>query len=237
MVQIIFLGTAGDEYVTGRQERASGGIIIKDKEHQLHVDPGPGSLIRAKEYGINVRENNAIIVTSPSIIRSNDMNVLILAMTYGGLEKHARLLVHEDLYDTENSFYKYLKKTISIRPGSKEYIRNKELLFYKTTSKALGMKIIMGKVIGYTADTGYSEELSRNLEGSEVLILNCNAKDSISYLKRVRPKLAITNHYTLKCRKGIAKQVQSSTGIKTVDSEDGMRLDLEEKGQRRLGNY
>ena len=66
---IIFLGTGGDSYVIGRQLRASGGIILQLDEDQYHIDPGPGSLVMAKEAGINLRANTALFVSNNSINR------------------------------------------------------------------------------------------------------------------------------------------------------------------------
>ena len=54
MARIIFLGTAGSTAVVSKQLRASGGIIIQVEDLQFHLDPGPGALVKAKEYGVNL---------------------------------------------------------------------------------------------------------------------------------------------------------------------------------------
>ena len=73
---IIFLGTGGDSYVVGRQIRASGGIILQIGDDQFHIDPGPGSLVMAKQAGINLRANTAVVVTHNHLNHCNDINAV-----------------------------------------------------------------------------------------------------------------------------------------------------------------
>jgi len=46
-VSIRFLGTGGARFVVAKQIRASGGMWMRFGETQIHVDPGPGALVRA----------------------------------------------------------------------------------------------------------------------------------------------------------------------------------------------
>ena len=77
MANIIFLGTAGSSAVVGKQLRASGGIILQVEELQFHLDPGPGALAKAKEFGVNLHHNTAILVSHNHINHCNDVNVVI----------------------------------------------------------------------------------------------------------------------------------------------------------------
>ncbi|MBW2980191.1 MBL fold metallo-hydrolase, partial [Candidatus Woesearchaeota archaeon] len=70
----MFLGTAGDAFVLGRQLRTSGGIILNVGENQFHIDPGPGALSVAKQCGINIRANTAVFVSHAHLMHSNDIN-------------------------------------------------------------------------------------------------------------------------------------------------------------------
>ena len=87
MERILFLGTGGDVYTIGKQKRGSGGIIINTENIQFHIDPGSGSLIKAKENEINPRDTTCLIVTSNDINLCNDVNCMIEAMTHNGLDK------------------------------------------------------------------------------------------------------------------------------------------------------
>ena len=56
---ILFLGTGGDSIVVGRQLRASGGIVLRFGDNTFFLDPGPGALVRAKQFDVNPRAINA----------------------------------------------------------------------------------------------------------------------------------------------------------------------------------
>jgi len=75
---ILFLGTSGEISVTGRQLRGSGGIILKTKECQFLIDPGPGALNKAIEYGINIRENTAVLLSHAHMNHCNDINPVVI---------------------------------------------------------------------------------------------------------------------------------------------------------------
>ena len=75
--KIIFLGTAGESLVYGKQIRASGGIIIQTDNLQCIIDPGPGSITMAAQFGINLRDTDAIFVTHNHINHCNDVNAII----------------------------------------------------------------------------------------------------------------------------------------------------------------
>ena len=68
MANIIFLGTAGSSAVVSKQLRASGGIILQVEDLQFHLDPGPGALTKAKEYGIDLQHNTAILISIITLI-------------------------------------------------------------------------------------------------------------------------------------------------------------------------
>jgi len=240
MINITFLGTAGDSLVVGSQERASGGIIIKTDSEQFHIDPGPGSLVRAKEYGVNLRENSAVIVTNPTILRCNDMSAVVLAMTHDGLDKQGILFVHHELHDKNNDFYRYLTRVAPVRAGTKEFVKNSELLFTQTTTAGTGVKLFLDKVIGYLCDTDYSKEVADKFQGCDVLLLCCNPEEAMKFLKQIRPKLGVLAGFGVKSAspKEIAKKVQARSGVKVIGAEDGLTLDLGvDKGQKHLDSF
>ena len=60
-----------------KQIRASGGFIVNVKGVQFHVDPGPGALVKAKEFGVNLRTNNVLICTHAHLDHCNDVNSVV----------------------------------------------------------------------------------------------------------------------------------------------------------------
>ena len=45
MTKITFLGTGGDNYIISKCIRNASGIVIEYNDLQLHIDPGPNSLL------------------------------------------------------------------------------------------------------------------------------------------------------------------------------------------------
>src|SRR3989344_5577259 len=104
MDRIVFLGTAGDSSVTSKQLRASGGIIIQIDDLQFHIDPGPGSLVRAKEFSINPRATSAILVTHNHLNHANDVNAIIDAMTLGGFDRKGVLIANQSTINGDKMY-------------------------------------------------------------------------------------------------------------------------------------
>ena len=88
-----FLGTAGARFVMARQVRYSAGTLIRLKGKSLMLDPGPGTLVRCAlaRPKIDAARLDAILLTHAHIDHSGDVNVLIDAMTAGGLERRGAL--------------------------------------------------------------------------------------------------------------------------------------------------
>ena len=106
---IAFLGTGGDNYVVGRQIRSSGGIILQVNENQFHLDPGPSSLLMARETGINLRANTALFVSHNHLNHCNDINAVIDAMTYGGFDKKGVLIANSTVINGSQDYASFLQ--------------------------------------------------------------------------------------------------------------------------------
>ena len=252
MVKIIFLGTAGDSSVTGRQLRGSGGFVIQIGDFQMHVDPGPGALVRAKEFGINVRATSAILVSHNHLNHCNDVNALIDAMTLGGFDRKGVLIANptvvlgsENVTPTLSSFHKNcLEHIIVLRAEQKAAIEDAEIHAIQTAhseSERLAFRIVTPHYrVGYTGDTAYTKDLARSLEGSEILILNVtypgdtktdnhlNRDGAIRIIEQVKPKLAVITHFGFAMLKSDpmleARHIQLVTGIQTIAARDGLHV-------------
>ena len=90
-----FLGTAGARFVMIKQLRASGGTWIRAGGVNVLIDPGPGSIVRcaASKPKLDPSSLDAIILTHRHLDHSNDVNVMIEAMTEGGFKKKGSLFL------------------------------------------------------------------------------------------------------------------------------------------------
>ena len=252
MTTITFLGTAGTNAAVTKQVRASGGIVIQFEELQFHLDPGPGSLNKCKEFGVNPHNTTAILVSDNNIIHCNDMNVLIDAMTHGGIERHGLIMGSKTvLQGTETShpfitkFYQNLvDKVIPFEPNHRvgiDLVEVSAIPLQNQDQNATGFKFFFPNVIiSYVGDTAFSTELAEHVKGSDLLIINCPFpadKAQGPYLDRdratqlvaqVRPKLVVLTHFSIDMLKADplqeARMIQSATGVQTIAATDGLKI-------------
>src|SRR5580700_5088523 len=109
---ILFLGSGGARFVVARQLRASGGMWMYFGETQIHVDPGPGALLRALSQvpPCNPRELDAIVLSHKHLDHSSDVNALIEAMTSGGFRRRGALFAPADALDVEPVVLPYAQR-------------------------------------------------------------------------------------------------------------------------------
>lgn len=252
MARITFLGTAGSTAVTSKQLRSSGGIIIQAEDLQFHLDPGPGALNKAKEYNINLLHTNAILVSHNHINHCNDLNVLIDAMTHGGIEQRGVLLTSKSiLHPTDESHpfltrhhQRMIEKIILMEKDHKvaiEIVEIHALPAQHTDPHAVGFKIFCPKLaISYSGDTIATPQLIESMTGSDVLILNVPYPDDKAtgqnldtfsaqkIVAAVKPKIAILTHFGMEMLKADpimqAREIQRATGVQTIAAHDGLAV-------------
>src|SRR5271165_6601133 len=105
MITVRFLGTGGARFVVARQIRASGGMWFTFEtkpwqKTQIHVDPGPGALVRALSSVPRCEppELDAIALSHKHLDHSGDVNAMIEAMTHGGWKARGALLAPRDAF-------------------------------------------------------------------------------------------------------------------------------------------
>src|SRR5579871_6201242 len=114
LISILFLGTGGARFVVARQFRASGGMWMRFGETQIHVDPGPGALVRALAHvpPCNPRELDGIVLSHKHLDHANDVNVMIEAMTSGGFHRRGILLAPQDALQGEPVVFPYAQRFV-----------------------------------------------------------------------------------------------------------------------------
>jgi ribonuclease BN (tRNA processing enzyme) len=267
MERILFLGTSGDVFVTSKQKRGSGGIIINTEGVQFHIDPGPGSLIMAREYKINPRDTTCLISTSNDINLCNDINCMIEAMTHNGLDKKGVLIVNEILYNGNHENNPYLtkyhrtcvEKSIAVSYNKKIGINDielKTLPCYGTLN--IGLKIISSNyTIVYSSKTEYNNNLIEEYKNSDILILNVSSpgdnkvegnlciNDVIKIANQVKPQLLIITGFGIKMLNidllSETRRIQKETNVQTITAKDGLEINPlsfnTKRKQKILKNY
>lgn len=251
MNKITFLGTGGGRVVISNQIRATGGFVIELAGHQIHVDPGPGALPKARQFGVKLTKTDVIFVSHSHTEHANDVNAVIEAMTVGGIHKGGVLIsVPSVIAGKEPWLHKYYKSLLdecfSIKVG--DVVKLGELKFTATPTKHdeesnVGFRLESEKVsVGYTSDTTYFGDLSRAFKGVKVLIMNvlrpghdkwkthmCT-DDAIRLVDKVKPELAIIQHFGAKMIRANplyeARKIQSKTGVRTIAATDGLVVNL-----------
>jgi len=252
MSSLTFLGTAGGRVLVFRQLRASGGLWLECNGTNILIDPGPGSLIKCLEQNLDPQDLDAIVITHKHLDHSADANVMIEAISEGGLKPKGLLLAPDDCYDDDPVVLKYnrkyLDKFIRIHEGYQlkfndmilefpiKHIHGVETYGYKITTDDFTMSHIV--------DTEYFDGLISGYNGSDILIMNMvfteprpfphlSYDDVIKLVNGIKPKLVVLTHFGYNLWKldvdKFAQKIQDVTGVETVAAWDGLRLDLEGK--------
>ncbi|UCD12982.1 MAG: MBL fold metallo-hydrolase [Thermoplasmatales archaeon] len=254
MNKIKFLGTAGARFVVMKQLRASGGMWLTLDETNLLVDPGPGSLVKclSSKPKLNPMDLDGIVLTHRHIDHSNDINIMIEAMTNGGFKKKGIVFAPSDALDGDPVIFKYIRShvdTIDVLKEKGSYTLGN--ISFSTPVKHLhgvetyGLNICGKKhMISVITDTEYFENLESYYTG-DILIINVvlakerqgvqhlSLKDAEKIISVNKPRLSILTHFGMTVIKmkpwEIAEKLSEKLGVKVVAARDGMEIDIDQK--------
>lgn len=254
MVEIIFLGGGGGRWETILQNKGTGGFRVHTERTKLHVDPGPGSLIRMKEADINPWDTNALFISHCHPDHYTDGEVIVEAITKGMTMKKGYLIgslsVIEGFGSFENSISKYhqskLKNVYVLNPKDSVSIYDITLKGTKTKHGdpfGIGVRISTDKGdIGYTSDTEYINSLVDDFDGVDVFIANVVRKkgerikghlcsndliDIIHSMNR-KPKVVVITHTGLKMTEPQKEcnYISEKTGLDVKFAKVGLTIKL-----------
>jgi len=249
---IKFLGTAGARFVMIKQLRSSGGIWVSLDGTNILIDPGPGSLIRclSSKPKLDPKNLDGIILTHRHIDHSNDVNLIIEAMTDGGFKKRGKVFAPKDALEDEPIIFRYAREqvgeVIELHEGGRYNIRN---IRFDTPVKHIhgvetyGINIYgKGITISLISDTKYFDGLEDFYKG-DILILNVirleprddilhlSLKDAERIISKNRPKLSVLTHFGMTMLKAkpweLAENISKKLNLKVVAANDGMVIDIE----------
>ncbi len=249
MAFIKFLGTAGARFVMIEQLRSSGGLWVSYKDTNVLIDPGPGSIVRcaAARPKLNPLNLDGIILTHKHLDHSNDINVMIEAMTEGGFKKRGIVFCPADATGEEPVILKYVlnfPERIDSLSANQDYkigdFSFRTSMRHIHPTETYGLKFNLGDTsIGLLSDTKFFKDLE-GFYKTDLLIISvvffdprpgidhlCLA-DAEEIIKACKPKKAVLTHFgmtMLKAKPHIqAQKLTERLGIEVVAAYDGMSL-------------
>jgi len=250
---IKFLGTAGARFVVARQLRSSAGVFLSLKGSNIILDPGPGTLVRcaSSRPPIDPGKLDCIILTHLHIDHSNDVNIMVDAMTHGGMKKRGVLFAPEEALSGDTTIvWKYLREfldRIITLKENEEYrigeVRFSTTIRHKHRVETYGIKFNLdGQLLSFMVDTEYFPEIIDSYKDSDTLVMNVvrySKKDDVPHLsiddvkeilQKIRPKRAILTHFGMTMLKArpweVAKRLSEELGMEILSASDGMVVEV-----------
>jgi phosphoribosyl 1,2-cyclic phosphodiesterase len=253
---ILFLGSGGARFVVARQIRASGGMWLRLGETQIHVDPGPGALVRALSHvpPCNPRELDAIVLSHKHLDHAGDVNAMIEAMTSGGFRQRGAIFAPSDAFEGEPVVLPYAQKFVErverLEEASGPYllgdveIRTSVAHIHAVRTYGLHFQH-NGLRVAYLPCGRYFDELAADYakHSPDVLIVNvlrfadAMRVDHLTWdeakriVGEVMPKVAIFQHFGTKMLEQdpvrLAQELEDELGIRAIAARDGLQIDLE----------
>jgi len=236
-----------------RQLRNSGGIWISCEGANVLIDPGPGSIVHCAKSRPKLDPCclDAIILTHRHLDHSNDINVMIEAMTEGGFKKRGAVFCPADALEGDPVIFHYVRqapRNIQVIAANKSYQAGS---FSFSTSmrhihpvETYGLKFkIKDKDVGILTDTRYFGEL-QDFYNVDLLIAGVvflEPRPGIDHLSaaelkgliidlRSRGKLkkVILTHFGMSMLKAkprkVALDLSRETGVEVIAATDGMTV-------------
>ncbi len=233
------------------QLRRSGGFWLKLDGVNILQDPGPGSLVMVHQLRLKPRNLDAIVLSHRHIDHSNDVNVMVEAMTMGGFQPRGRLIVPSDCLNSDPVVLQYVRPFVEITEIKKDMeialgsIKIGFPIQNMHTVETFGIIYTFGSgKLGYIPDTEYFPELPGAYKGVDFLILNVvrmttdknirhlNMDDAAALINEIKPKLALLTHFGLQVLKSSpelqARNISEKTGVDVRAAYDGMNINFED---------
>ncbi|MBD3387634.1 MAG: MBL fold metallo-hydrolase [Candidatus Altiarchaeales archaeon] len=247
MDSVTFLGTGGGRFVLLTQRRFSGGLWLELDGVRFILDPGPGALVRALQFGKDPGRLDCVLASHKHLDHYNDVEVMVEAMTHGLNRRKGLLAVHEGVVEYISDYHWNSVETIVVSEGGSFEVGDVHVDAIPTVNHVggVGFRFACSRgVVTYSGDTGYDKRVVRHYGGSRVLVLNTifasgtrspthlNTDDAVEIASQAKPELLIINHFGVRMlREGPEKEAERITeeaGVRVVASADGMTVDLED---------
>lgn len=253
MNRLKFLGVAGARFVVTKQVKHSGGIWLTLDNTNILIDPGPGSLVRclSSKPKLNPLDLHGIILTHRHLDHSNDINIMIEAISNGGINKRGVIFAPNDALESDPVILRYVRNYVEkieiLKEGGFYNIGN---ISFSTPVKHIhGVETyglnITGKnnSISIISDTKYFKNLGSYYNG-KLLIINIvlfEKKEKINHLSlsdvekiisETDAKMVVLTHFGMNLLKlkmwKIAENFTKKLGVRVIAANDGMNINLDD---------
>ena len=246
---MVFLGTGGGRFVITKQLRATGGIILELDGQVIHIDPGPGALVRAVERGVDLSRVTAVAVSHCHPDHYADAELVIEAMTAGATKRRGALIgsIHSilggDDYRAAVSPYhlRALAEHHAMAPGETVRIGRVRATATPTVHGdpgGIGFVFRGSETIGYASDGSYYDGQEKLFARCDYLVMNVlrprgntwpkhmNTDQAARLAALAKPKTAIITHFGILMLKAgperEAAYMTEKSGVRTIAAVDGM---------------
>jgi phosphoribosyl 1,2-cyclic phosphodiesterase len=253
-ISIQFLGTGGARFVVAKQIRASGGMWMRFGTTQIHVDPGPGALVRALAAVPPLRpaELDAIVVSHKHLDHAGDVNAMIEAMAQGGWKPRGAIFAPRDTWEGDSILLPYARRFVPRHEVVEERggpyaindveVRASVRHIHPVETYGLHFRY-NGATVSYLPCTRYFDALIEDYRAHapDVLVINVlryadtmdvdhlTLDDAKRLLDGIRPKAAIMTHFGTKMLehdpRRIAYDLEDALGLRVYAAHDGWVYD------------
>jgi phosphoribosyl 1,2-cyclic phosphodiesterase len=223
---------------------------------QIHVDPGPGALVRALSNvpPCNPRELDAIVLSHKHLDHSSDVNAMVEAMTSGGFRKRGTVLAPADAFDDEPVVLPYVRRYVErlerLEPSAGPY-RIGEVELHTSIAHVHAVKTY-GLLFDYEGLRVAYMPCGRFFEGlagdyarlrPNVLIVNVlryrdemnvdhlTWEDARRLVAGIRPQVVVFQHFGTKMLEAgpqkLGQELEDELGLRAIAAYDGLTVDLD----------
>lgn len=249
-MRLTFLGSGGGRWVVLRQLRSSGGFVLELAGQKMHVDPGPGALLKAKEYKVDLCSLTAVLVSHRHMDHHNDAIPAIESMTRGATKKKGAFLSTRRVIEGESGYpsildqfhRKVIRKIGIMDPGKSVKLGRVRITSTPTVHRDDdGVGFLFegeGMRIGYTGDSDYFKGMESHFRNCDLLVMNVlrprtdswpghmNTNGARKLMTLANPRKAVIQHFGMKMLKGVAHKearwLRKETRTEIVVARDGL---------------
>jgi phosphoribosyl 1,2-cyclic phosphodiesterase len=245
-MKLTFMGTAGARFMVAKQLAASGGLYLEDGDTRISLDPGPGAIVQYAKRKVEMTKLNAIVLSHRHLDHSNDVNVMIEAMTEGGFRHRGQLFCPSDALEGDPVVLRYLRQfpqeIVALQPETEYSVGS---VAFSTTPRHMhqvetyGFRF--GNRLGWVTDSAYYDGIAEQHKADvmviHVVLMDRRAElphlclaDAERIIREAKPRLAILTHYGMTVWRAhpweLAADLTQRIGTEVKAARDGMSLEL-----------